>query len=163
MNFLYRPILFALILAGIALFLATMYVPPRTLIQMGNYTLIWVAAAATIAYVAGFTSAVMSRRPSALDFLTVGVVLGWLSVFMNRQWAQGLRSFPNAEWMRTSWFISAYILIAVLAGAFHLIAGGSVDGRVPRRNWVWLGLVVGGGFATAALIIGMGWGEAGLY
>lgn len=162
MNFrnLYRPILISLIASAICLYVAVRVVEPRTLIQFGNYTLIWAAAAATIAYIAGFAQAVMSKRPRALDFLTVGVVLGWLAVFMNRQWAQGLRSFPDAGWMRTSWVIPAYILVAILAAAFHLLAGGSIDGRVPRRNWIWLGLVVGGGFATAAFIIGMGWGEA---
>lgn len=161
MSFLYRPILLVLIASGILLYVGTVTLPPRMLIQLGNYTLIWVAAAATIAYFAGFTAAVFSRRPGSLDFLTVGVVLGWLSVFMNRQWAQGLRTFPDAEWMRTSWFIAFYILIAVVAGGFHLLAGGSVDGRIPKRNLIWLGLVVGGGFATTAIIISLGWGEPG--
>lgn len=158
---LYRPILLSLVIAATALYLAMLFVPVRTLIQLGNYTLIWIAAAVTIAYVAGVVPAIMAKRPDALAYLTVGVVMSWLSVFLNRTWATGLRNFPDAAWMRTYWIIPAYILIAVLAGSFHLLAGGAIDGRVPRRNWVWLGLVVGGGFATTALIIGMGYGETG--
>lgn len=137
---------------------AAFFVPPTLLIQTLNYVLIAVAVAVTFAYLPDVLHAVQMDRVDRVAQLTLGIALSWTAVIINRSWV-GLIRINDADWMRASPVIGFYVFLSILAGVLHITAPGAIDGTVPRKNWVTIGVAIAIGVLAAWLVIGFGLGE----
>ena len=141
-----------------AYWMAAFFMPAVLLIQTLNYVLIAVAFAVTVAYLPDVLYAIRMDRIDRVAQLSLGIALSWTAVIINRSWVAAIR-IADTEWMRTSPVIGFYIFLSVLAGVLHITAPGAIDGDIPRRNQIILGLAIGLGVLIAWLVIGLGIGE----
>lgn len=133
-------------------------VPSIVLIQVLNYVLIAISVAVTVAYIPDVYDAIRMDRVDRVAQLSLGIALSWTAVFINRSWV-GVIRLSDQDWMRVSPVIGFYVLLSVLAGILHITAPGAIDGAIPRRNQVILGLAIGSGVLVAWLVLGLGLGE----
>lgn len=148
----------AAILLIAAYWVAAFFVPSTYLIQVLNYVLISVAVAVSIAYLPDVYQAIRMDRVDRVAQLSLGIALSWTAVIINRSWV-GLIRIADADWMRASPMIGFYVFLSILAGVLHITAPGAIDGQIPKRNRITLGLAVAAGILAALLVIGLGLGE----
>jgi hypothetical protein len=138
--------------------MAALLLPSIILIQALNYVLISVALAVSIAYLPDVLHAIRMDRVDRVAQLSLGIALSWMAVLINRSWV-GVIRVTDAEWMRTSPVIGFYVFLSVLAGVLHITAPGAVDGVIPKRNQIILGVAIGVGLLVAWVVIWLGLGE----
>ncbi|HEV7255743.1 MAG TPA: hypothetical protein VGN97_21915 [Mesorhizobium sp.] len=142
----------------VALFwLVAAFVPPITMIQLMNFLVLAVAIAVTVSYAPGVWRAVREDRTDRLAQLGLGITLAWVSIVLNRGWNAVMR-FTHSEWMETHIFIAFCIYLSILAATLHITAPGALDGRIPRRNLVMLGVAVGIGVTGFTMLALSSWG-----
>lgn len=95
--------------------------------------------------------AFFSPTPKRSDFLVVGIWISFLSHFLQCLYSIIYRLSPS-EWLLYSEVVSPIVLLSVVAAVLHVSAPGAVDGIVPRRNKIALGVSVG--FA-AVVVVGL--------
>lgn len=143
-------------LALIALFwLAAYFIPAYILIQIMNYVVIAVAVAVIIAFMPSVMVALKRGYPiDRVAQLTIGITLAWTASTMIRMWSAGSRIL-ELEWMRNSPVVAFCLFLSACAGVLHLTAPGAIDGHIPSKNWVIVGIAVGCGCLIAGIFIGM--------
>jgi len=48
-------------------------------------------------------------------------------------------------------------MLSFMGGVLHLTAPGAVDGYVPRRNWIVLGITMGVAAFVVVVVFALGW------
>lgn len=111
------------------------------------------SASVVVLYVYGSDAwqAFSQKLPKRSDFLILGIWLGFLSSLLQAVYAVLFRLAGAPPWMLYIETVAPTILISVLAAVLHVAAPGAVDGTVPRRNKIALGLM----FGLGALGIGV--------
>ena len=142
--------------ALIALFWVVAYFTPAyILIQIMNYVFIAVAVAVIVSFMPSVLVALKRGYPiDRVAQLTIGIPLAWLASTMIRLWSAGSRIL-ELEWMRNSPVIAFCLFLSACAGVLHLTAPGAIDGHIPHKNWVIVGVAVGAGCLIAGILIGM--------
>lgn len=138
-----RVLLTALALFG-AYWIAARFVHVHYLIEALRILQVSVAVAVVISYMGPALDAVRSERVNLVQQLSLGISLGFLSLALTGGWFTLWRLAGQPQWMPNSDINGFFIWLSILAGALHLTAPGAIDGRIPPRNWVWLGAAVGG-------------------
>lgn len=105
---------------------------------------------ATVLYVYGPDAwrALFSRHPKRSDFLVIGIFVSFLSHFGQSFYSILYRLAPST-WLFNSEFLAVVVQLSIVAAMLHVTAPGAVDGTVPRRNRIALG--IGVGLATLAV------------
>ena len=124
----------------------------RVLIEVLNGLVFAIACGVIVAYIPTVSAAVRLRRPGGSDILVVGIWLAWISLVEARIWSIVWRSLGSPRWLVNTDFTTHIIALAALAGIFHLAGPEAIDGRVPTRQWIRIGIIVALG---AALSIGL--------
>lgn len=135
-----------------AYFAVAAFVPFKPLIEILNWGLIGVAGAVTIAYAPVAWRALAAERIDQVQQLTLGICLTWIAAIMMRLWAVAWRATGSPDWMLNSKVVGFFVYAAILGGVLHLTAPGAVDGRVPRRNWVTLGVAIGAALTVSGAV-----------
>lgn len=135
-----------------AYWIAAFFVKSTILIPALNFVLIAVAIAVMFAYAPSILDALRRNNIDRVTQLTIGIVLAWIAAIMLRSWAAAIR-ITDYDWMRDSPFVGFCIYLTILAGVLHLTPPGAIDGRIPRRNWVILGIAVGAGLLAAGILL----------
>lgn len=154
---MYRfPFRFPLIgigLATVAALVLAHYTMPSSWIIMGLYMiLVMISAGLSVGYSEGVVEAVKTRRPGMAALYTVGAFLPWVALLTLCITAILVRS-GQYPWLRSSPVISGYLVVFIVSGILQMASPGALDGKVPRGNWIKVGLAVGGGIVAAILII----------
>lgn len=115
---------------------ADMIVATRTL-AAGFYAVV------LYVYAADAWRATMKPEPRRSDFLIVGIWLSFLSHFGQTVYSLVYRLADAPGWLLNAEIVPFIVLFSVLGAVLHVAAPGSVDGTVPRRNRIALGIGVG--------------------
>ena len=118
-----------------------------------NAILLLVAISVLIAYFKPICYAVATGKIDRIDYLIMGVVLSWLSTILNRLWSTIYRSTGQPSWMFESDVLGYFIWMAIIGGILHLAAPGAIDGKVPTKNWIRVGVAVSGGIGLAMVLL----------
>lgn len=102
------------------------------------------------AYAGDAWAAVRRPVPTKADFLIVGIWLSFLSHLMQTVYAAIYRLADAPQWLLNAEIVPVIVLISMLGAVCHVAATGSVNGEVPRRSRIALGVGVG----AAVLIVG---------
>lgn len=150
-----------LIMIGIAVATALVsahFLMPSDWIIMGLYViLVMVAAVLSVGYFEGVWDAITSRQPGMASLYTVGAFLPWIALLALCVTAIIIRS-GQGEWLRSTPVISGYLTVFIVAGVLQMASPGALKGRVPRANWIKVGMVIGGGILAAIVLIIVGIG-----
>ncbi|QDI81058.1 hypothetical protein E8E01_11735 [Methylorubrum populi] len=102
------------------------------------------------AYAGDAWAAVRRPVPTKADFLIVGIWLSFLAHLGQTVYATIYRLADAPQWLLNAEVVPVIILVSMLGAVCHVAATGSVNGEVPRRSRVALGIGVG----AAVLVVG---------
>lgn len=102
------------------------------------------------AYAGDAWAAVRRPVPSKADFLILGIWLSFLSHLAQTVYAAIYRLADAPQWLLNAEVVPIIVLFSMIAAVLHVAATGSIDGEVPRRSRIALGLGVG----VAVLLVG---------
>lgn len=96
----------------------------------------------------GFKKAVPARE----DYLIVGIWLAWLATFLQAMFSVMWRLAGGPDWLTNAEINAPFIILSVLGGMLHVSAPGALDGVVPRKNRVAMGMAFG---VSLAIVTGL--------
>ncbi|GEL44188.1 hypothetical protein MEX01_47790 [Methylorubrum extorquens] len=102
------------------------------------------------AYAGDAWAAVRRPVPTKADFLIVGIWLSFLSHLAQTVYAAIYRLADAPQWLLNAEIVPVIVLLSMMAAVLHVAATGSIDGEVPRRSRIALGICVG----AAVLMVG---------
>lgn len=102
------------------------------------------------AYAGDAWAAVRRPEPTKADFLIVGIWLSFLSHLLQTVYAAIYRLADAPQWLLNAEIVPLIVLFSMMAAVLHVAATGSIDGEVPRRSRIALGICVG----AAVLMVG---------
>lgn len=102
------------------------------------------------AYAGDAWAAVRRPVPTKADFLIVGIWLSFLSHLAQTVYAAIYRLADAPQWLLNAEIVPLIVLFSMMAAVLHVAATGSIDGKVPRRSRIALGICVG----AAVLVVG---------
>jgi hypothetical protein len=112
------------------------------------------AAVVVFVYAPDASAGLNAQAPEKGDFLIVGITIGFFSIMCQALYSIVFRLAGNPWWFANSDLTGLWIMASVVAAFLHLIAPGAVDGIVPRRNRMGLGVAFG--FSVMA-VLGILW------
>lgn len=146
------PVIWTLIGGMAALGLLYLAMPLYVFIRFLSYALILVASGLTLGYVPPMWDALREKRFTTLGLYATGIGMMWMAVLINRVWAEVSTIIAGTRWTGLQPIVAFYLSLFLVSGLLQLVAPGIVEGRVPRRSMVRLGLVVGGALAAALVL-----------
>ncbi|HEV2557976.1 MAG TPA: hypothetical protein VGU45_05060 [Microvirga sp.] len=134
-------------------FVAAWLIPNNQLVE--NLRILQIAAGMVVvtAYLPYAFDGIKAGRPDRVQQLSMGIALGFMSVICAGLWSLIWRLSGQPRWMVSSDVNSFFVWMSILAATLHITAPGAIDGIVPKRNWIMLGLAFGAGFLCASLIL----------
>lgn len=134
--------------------ISMLFVPARILTDTSNVVILCLSIAIIVSYAPGAWDAAHARPVKNGDILAFGIWAAWLATgswrIMN---AAGFKF--GMEWLFRSNAASLIMSFAIIGGACHVLAPDVIDGRVPRRKWIKVGIIAGIGTALAMALIVM--------
>jgi hypothetical protein len=141
--------LFAVFLAAAKVFPYESFLETLRVLQMTVWTVVGVAYCAE-----GFW-AVLHGRPNNREQLILGICVGAAAYVMLGAWSLLWRLSGQPAWMFNSDINAAIITASILAGVLHVTAPGAIDGTVPKRNWIYLGVAIGGAVLISGITLSL--------
>ena len=123
------------------------------LIELLNGLVLAVGCGVCVAFLANAGEAMRAERPRADQILVAGIWWSWFAVIEQRVWSVVWRGLGTPMWLANSDFTTHFVSIALLAGLMHLAGPEAIDGRVPARQWVRIGLIVAAGLGGFAVLV----------
>lgn len=149
-----RPVVWTSLTLYLIFIACAWILPNRILIETLRAMLLSISIAVVIAYAAPAVSAMLDkRRPDLVAQLTLGIALGWAATAFQSTWSLIYRLAGQPLWMQNNDLNALIIWSLCLAAALHITAPGAIDGRIPRRNMVSLGLAIGAGVLIVSIIM----------
>ena len=146
-----KQIVFATIVLVGTVFMLNFFVPNADLILAERIFQASVAATVVVVYWPDARAAWKSESPERGDYLIVGVTLGWCATLCQAMFSVVFRLAGMPLWFTNIDANSLWILMSAISGILHIVAPGAVDGIVPRRNRIVLG--VGMGIAVMGICV----------
>lgn len=138
-----KQIVFATIVLVGTVFMLNFFVPNADLILAERIFQASVAMMVVVVYWPDARAAWRSDSPERGDYLIVGVAIGWVATFCQAMFSVIFRLAGMPMWFTNIDANSLWILMSAISGILHIVAPGAVDGVVPRRNRIVLGLGMG--------------------
>jgi hypothetical protein len=130
------------------------FLPNNTLMETLRLVQISVGLAVVTSYAPIALGAIWSKyKPDRLQQLGMGIALGFLALVLQGAWTLLWRLSSQPYWMANADIVGFFAWMSILAGTLHITAPGAIDGTVPKRNWILLGISIGVGFLSTGLII----------
>lgn len=148
-----KQIVFATIVLVGAVFMLNFFLPNADLILAERILQASVAMTVVVVYWPDARAAWLSESPERGDYLIVGVTLGWCATFCQAMFSVVFRLAGMPLWFTNIDANSLWILMSAISGLLHIVAPGSVDGIVPRRNRIVLGLGMGVGVMCVCIVL----------
>ncbi len=136
-------------------FVLMRYVPvSNTKMYEGLHTLrISIGIAVIIAYSDVCLDAIRVSKPDRVGQLALGIVTSWIGTVGSGLWSLLWRLGGKPPWMLESSFSGVWWWLMILGGILHITAPGAINGIVPRRNKIRLGVGVGAGVLATLILI----------
>lgn len=132
-------------------------VPPKMLMQVLNALVLCVSISVVCTYAPAWLQTLGKPRLSGPDALSLGIGGTWCAEIGQRIWSIVWRGLNQPDWMVSTPVLPLLLTLVFMGGVLHLTAPGAVDGVVPRRNWIILGITIGAAVFVALLIAMFGW------
>jgi hypothetical protein len=152
MNVFYRR-RFWIGLGAVAGFLPLVLLPKAYLFDTVNALTVAVGAGVLVAYAPGICRSLEESRWTGTHYLVLGIFLTWIATATRHLWNWVWRYLGKPPDMIEHPFVAFLVWVTFMGGILHLAARGAIDGRIPRENWIRLGIVVAIGIATGLLVI----------
>ena len=138
-----------LVLAGLAILTEAPF-----LIVVQNVILIGVSAAICIAFLPEVIDGFRNDRPLTPEFtISLGIVASWADWSLRALVSLTFRGVPGLKWIVDSDINSAILFWTLCAAMCHLQAPQVINGRVPAKKWIRVGIITGIGLMAATLLI----------
>lgn len=128
-------------------------VPNKQLMELLHSVRSAIALAVVIAYTPICLEAVRVERLDRVHQLSLGIWLAWFATFCMGIWSLIWRLSGRPPAMSDSDINALFLTMSTLAATLHITAPGAIDGIVPRKNWIALGLAFACGMFFASLIL----------
>jgi hypothetical protein len=148
-----KQIVFATIVLVGTVFMLNFFLPNADLILAERIFQASVAMTVVVVYWPDARAAWLSESPERGDYLIVGVTLGWCATFCQAMFSVVFRLAGMPLWFTNIDANSLWILMSAISGLLHIVAPGAVDGVVPRRNRIVLGIGMGIGVMVVCIVL----------
>jgi hypothetical protein len=105
-----------------------------------------------VAYAPIVWRALLEEMPTRGQVLAVGIFLTQAASFIARVVSLGYRSLGWRDVVNTD-LVSLFVYLTIIGALCHLNAPEVVDGAVPTRQWVRIGMIFGLGIFLVALFV----------
>ena len=146
---------FAVVMA--IFYLAVLLVPFRLMMQVLNALVLCVSLSVVITYAPAWLRTLRKDRLNGPDALSLGIGGTWCAEIGQRIWSIAWRGLDQPQVMLTSHVLLLFLMLSFMGGVLHLTAPGAVDGYVPRRNWIVLGITMGVAAFVVVVVFALGW------
>lgn len=147
-----RVVFSSIMIIGVFLML-DVFVPDGDLIIAGRIFQASTAASVVVVYYPDARLAWKSNSPEVGDYLIVGITIGWGATFCQAMFSVIFRLAGQPWWFANADVNSLWILMSSISGWLHILAPGAVDGVVPRRNRIGLGVGIGLAVCATCLVL----------
>lgn len=147
------PIAWAALILVVLFILLKALLPQRLMLEVLRLLQTTMAIAVVTAYWPAALAIVRRGRADLGEHLILGIVLAFIGVALSGVWALLWRLSDEPAWMYQSDFNGFLVYLSILACLLHITAPGAIDGRVPTRNWIALGMAAGAAFFAAGIIL----------
>lgn len=147
-----RVVFSAVMLVAVVLILGVV-VPEGDLIIATRIFQASTAAAVVVVYWPDARAAWKSNSPEVGDYLIVGITIGWVATLCQALFSVIYRLAGTPMWFANADVNSLWILMSSISGWLHIMAPGAVDGKVPQRNRLGLGISIGAAVGMTCLVL----------
>lgn len=126
--------------------LAAILLRPVSFILVENAVLISIGVGVSVAYAPYALDALRATFPSQAQLLALGIWLAWVAIAGERVYSLIGRALGKDIGFFNTSLHTGLIFLTAIGGACHLLAPEAVDGVIPRRAWVRMG--IGACFST---------------
>lgn len=137
--------------------LAWLAFPFQFIMQILNALVLCVSISVVITYSPAWVQTLNKERLNGADALSLGIGGTWCAEIGQRLWSIIWRGLDQPEWMLTTSLLPLLLTLSFMGGVLHLTAPGAVDGIVPRRNWIILGVTLGAAAFVIMIVVLVGW------
>jgi hypothetical protein len=137
----------------ILFFLIAWAVPNKSLLEALRILQVSVSLVVVIAYLPDAIDGLRQGQPDRAHQLSMGICLGFFSILCNGAYSIIWRLAGTPDWLTNSALNGFWVYLSILAGILHVTAPGSINGSVPRQNWIYIGLGFGSGALVAAFVM----------
>jgi len=124
--------------------------PSSAVLEITNGVLSVVGIAVFVSYSPGIiTRMAQTDKVDRVLQLSMGIALSWSVTSILRLWGLMWRKTGQPEWMQTNYLTGYFAFLIICAGVLHITAPGAIDGVVPKRNWIIVGIALGCGIGLA--------------
>lgn len=155
MIYLRFPRLWALVVAPLVAFGLMAYATEdRAFILALNIVQAAAASAVVVAFLPEIGRIIFGREPMRRDaWLVYGVWVSWCDVLYRTIESLVWRILGQPSWIINSDFTSAYLWFGIIAAISHIIRPGGLNDRVPAREWIRVGVIIGSAVLVALGVI----------
>ncbi len=124
----------------------------ETAIEIGNMILFSLALGVAVAYTTTAWGVMLHPTLDGATVLSLGIWLGWISITYRTGGAILWRFFDKPEGWLDSALWALHIVGTCCSAVAHLVGPESMDGRVPTKQWVRIGIMVAGSIMMMGLL-----------
>lgn len=124
-------------------------VPRAWLFDAVNALTISIGAGVLVAYAPGVRASLARRDLSGGHYLVMGIAVAWAATTARHAYNWLWRYLGQPDDMINHPFVAFLIWMLFTAGLLHLLARDAIEGQIPPRNWVTVGISVAVGLALA--------------
>jgi len=128
-------------------------IPSAYLFYLTNALTMCLAGGILVAYYPGIKDALIRRDVGGGHWLILGIAVTWLATLMRIGWAWLWRILEFPDWMTDHPFLAFLTWMIATGGMLHLLAQDAIGGRIPKANWIRLGVLVAVGLFLTFLIV----------
>lgn len=148
----YSAVLCLAVFWGVALLL-----PQRAMMQILNICTLSVSVAVVTTYMPVWIRTLCKERLDGPEALSLGIGCTWASEIGQRVWSIAWRGLDQPLWMTQSPLLPLLVYLTLIGGVQHITAPGVINGVIPTRNWIALGLSAGVATLLTLLLVRYGY------
>lgn len=153
-RFLHSRILWTSFVLFLVFLVVAWWIPNGPLMEISHSIRLAISLAVVVAYTPICLQAVKLRRIDRVHQLSLGIWMGWFSAFLMGVWSLAWRMSGKPAWMTESDLNAFFLAMSTMGATLHITAPGAIDGIIPRKNWIMLGIAFAAGALFATLVIG---------
>lgn len=152
-NELQRSTLFSLMgVVAVGYFLSIAVLGQEQAIEIGNMILFSLAAGVTVTYTPTAYGGIRYVRLDGATVLSMGIWLGWASITYRTGGSILWRFFDKPDGWLDSALWGMHIIGSCCSALCHLLGPEAMNGRVPTKEWVRIGILVAVSVFAAGLL-----------
>lgn len=150
LGLLRNKVLWTATLISVAYWIIAPMFPPQTVLEWTNGIIVLVGIAVFASYAPGIVMKMsQSDKIDRVLQLSIGITISWAATSILRLWGLMWRKSGMPDWMQLNYVVGYLAFLTICAGVLHITAPGAVDGIVPKKNWIIVGIAIALGIGLA--------------